>query len=173
MHILLGTGASICLIIFGLIFALTTVGLFAAIAFAIKKIEQQLEKLTNMAEPVIAKATNTLDTVQRITVNVGEKADTILTRAETLTESTAEKVEHTTTVVQEAVTNPLINLSSLITGLGTGLSVWSRAATSSAKGAVNAKNGGQAKRAAPMNTYATDGSTTVTEERVIVTPNGR
>ena len=129
MHIEFGSIASFSLVFFGAIFALTTVGLFGAIAFAIKKIEQQLEKLTNMAEPVIAKATTTLDTVQRITVNVGEKADSILTKGEAITDTVSEKVGQTTTVVQETVTTPLINLSSLITGVSKGLSVWGRAAT--------------------------------------------
>ena len=91
MHIEFGSIASFCLVFFGLIFAATTVGLFAAIAFAVKKIEQQLEKLTTMAEPVIGKVTNTLDTVQRITVNVGEKADSILTKGEALTDTVSEK----------------------------------------------------------------------------------
>ena len=163
MVIQLGTWTSFFLLVFGLIFALTTVALFAAIAFAIKKIQQQLEKLTSMAEPVIAKATNTLDTVQRITVNVGEKADHILTKGEELTDTMSEKVGQTTTVVQETVTTPLINLSSLITGLSTGLSVWSRAAT----------NGGKRRATAGQPEVRNYGTTTVTEERVVVTPNGR
>ena len=164
MHIEFGTFASFCLVVFGLIFAATTVGLFAAITFAIKKIEQQLERLTNMAEPVIAKATNTLDTVQRITVNVGEKADSILTKGEALTDTVSEKVGQTTTVVQETVTTPLINLSSLITGLSTGLSVWGRSAS---KG-VNTDKGG---RAATHNNGTTTAA--VSEERVVVTTDGR
>ncbi|MBV9848090.1 MAG: hypothetical protein JO250_00240 [Armatimonadetes bacterium] len=151
--------ASFCLIFFVLLFALIAVGAFVAIAIAIKKIEQQLEKLINKVDPVIAKATNTLDTVQRITVNVGEKADSILTKGEALTDTMSEKVEQTTTVVQETVTAPLINLSSLITGLSTGLSVWSRAATDGTKKAARA--------------VRSNGATTVTEERVTVTPNGR
>ena len=66
---MLQTWADIALIVFVLLFAFVTVALFAVMAFAVKKIEQQIEKLTNMAEPVIVRATNTLDTVQRITAN--------------------------------------------------------------------------------------------------------
>lgn len=163
MVIQLGTWTSIFLIVFGFLFAATTVALFAAIAFAIKKVQQQLEKLTTMAEPVIAKATNTLDTVQRITVNVGEKADHILTKGEALTDTVSERVGQTTTVVQETVTTPLINLSSLITGISTGLSVWSRAAT----------NGGKKKDPAVRAEVRNNGTTAVSEERVVVTPSGR
>ena len=88
-----------------------------------------------MAEPVIGKVTNTLDTVQRITVNVGEKADSILTKGEALTDyRDGESRVRRQTVVQESGHDAaLINLSSLITGLSTGLSVWSRAATDGEK----------------------------------------
>ena len=68
----------------------------------------------------------------------------------------------TTSVVQGAVTSPLINLSSLITGLSTGLSVWSRAATDGSKGVPR-----------PGATTRNNGTTTASEERVVVTPNGR
>ena len=65
-------------------------------------------------------------------------------------------------MVQEAVTTPLINLSSLITGLSTGLSVWSRAATDGTKGSPR-----------PGAAVRNNGTTTASEERVVVTPNGR
>jgi predicted PurR-regulated permease PerM len=164
MHVEFGPFASFCLVFFVFLFSAVAVGAFVALAFAVKKIEQQVEKLTNMAEPVIAKATNTLDTVQRITVNVGEKADAILTKGEALTDTMSEKVEQTTTVVQDAVTTPLINLSSLITGVSTGLSVWSQAVTH------GTRSRGSGGRRSP---FSTDGATSEAEERVVVTPNGR
>lgn len=160
MHVEFGPFASFCLVFFVTVFSLVAVGAFLAIAIVVKKIERQLENLTNKVDPVIAKATNTLDTVQRITVNVGEKADAILTKGEALTDTVSEKVGKTTTVVQETVTTPLINLSSLITGVSTGLGAWGRAAT----------NGGKTQGRAPIRNH---GTTNVTEERVVVTPNGR
>ncbi len=119
-----GPVASFALVFFVVLFALITVGLFAALAIAITKMQQQVTKLTDKLEPVIVKASATLDTVQRVTANVGEKADTILTRGEALTESLSVKVENTADVVQETVTTPLINLSSLLAGLSKGFSVW-------------------------------------------------
>jgi len=124
MHIQFGPFASFALIFFVVLFALTTVGLFAVLAIAITKMQQQVTKLTNKLEPVIGKISTTLDTVQRITTNVGEKADVILTRGETLTENLSHKVENTADVVQETVTTPLINLSSLLAGISRGFSVW-------------------------------------------------
>jgi predicted PurR-regulated permease PerM len=170
MHIVFGTFASIVLIIFMLLFAGVTVALFGVIAFTLRKVEQQIEKVTNMAAPVVAKATHTLDTVQRITENVGEKADTILTKGEALTDQLTDKVEQTSSVVQKTVTSPLINLSSLITGLSTGLSVWSRAASENAREA----GAGHAPphRSNGASVHA-NGTSAQTEERVILTPNGR
>jgi predicted PurR-regulated permease PerM len=121
--------ASISLFIFVAIFAIVTVILLGILAFAITKIQQQLTKLTDKVEPVIIKASDTLDTVNRVTVNVGEKADHILTRGEALTDSVSENVEKTATVVQSTVTTPLINLSSLISGVSKGVSVWGRSTT--------------------------------------------
>ncbi len=124
MHIQFGAFASFALVFFVVLFALVTVGLFAVLAIAITKMQQQVTKLTNKLEPVIAKVSTTLDTVQRITTNVGEKADVILTRGEALTENLSHKVENTADVVQETVTTPLINLSSLLAGISRGFSVW-------------------------------------------------
>jgi len=122
---MLSTVATFSLFVFVTIFSLIAVGALVALAFALNKLQQQVEKLTTKVEPVIAKASTTLDTVQRVTVSVGDKADTILTRGEALTENVSHKVETTATVVENAVTKPLINLSSLIAGVSKGVSVYS------------------------------------------------
>jgi len=121
---MLSTFASAALFVFVIIFALIAVALLAVVAIALRKISDQVEKLTGMAEPAIAKASNTLDTVQRVTMTVGEKADSILTRSETMTDNVSDKVERTASVVQQAVTTPLVNLSSLIAGVSKGFSVY-------------------------------------------------
>ncbi len=139
MHIQFGPFASFALVFFVVLFALTTVGLFAVLAIAITKMQQQVTKLTDKLEPVIGKVSTTLDTVQRITTNVGEKADVILTRGESLTENLSHKVENTADVVQETVTKPLINLSSLLAGVSRGFSVWG------AMQGIGKKSGGSGK----------------------------
>jgi predicted PurR-regulated permease PerM len=114
----------VALVLFVLIFALIAVALLAVVAIALRKLSEQVEKLTAMAEPAIAKASNTLDTVQRVTMSVGEKADHILSRSETLTDNVSDNVERTASVVQQTVTKPLINLSSWITGASKGFAVY-------------------------------------------------
>jgi uncharacterized protein YoxC len=125
----LSGAASWALVIFVVLGGILSVALLGIVAFAITKIQQQLTKLADKVEPVVVKASDTLDTVNRVTVNVGEKADHILTRGEALTDSVSENVEKTATVVQNTVTTPLINLSSLISGVSKGVSVWGRSAT--------------------------------------------
>jgi len=117
--------AEITLLLFGGIFSLVTVGLLGAIAFALSKMVGLLNTATEKLDPVIVKATGVIETVQRVTTNVGEKADQILTKGETLTDDVSERVEKTAGVVQSAVTGPLINLSSLIAGVTKGFSVYS------------------------------------------------
>lgn len=141
---MLATWANISVIVFMAIFSLIAVGALVGIAFALNKLQQQVDKLTAKVEPVITKASTTLDTVQRVTVSVGEKADTILTRGEALTDNVSQKIETTATVVENTVTKPLINLSSLIAGVSKGVSVYTHGG---ANGNSNSRRGRKPKDA--------------------------
>ena len=127
MH--LQTWAEISLLIFGGLFSLVTVGLLGAIAFALSKLVGILDKVTNKLDPVIVKATDAIETVQRVTSNVGAKADTLLIKGEALTDDVSDRVEKTAGVVQSAVLGPLINLSSLINGVSKGFAVYTHPGT--------------------------------------------
>ena len=118
------TTAAICLYITVAVCQLIVVGLLAVVAISLLKLNNKLEKITDMAEPVVNKASDTLDSVQRVTANVGEKADQILTRGVELTESVSGNVEKTATVVHQTVTTPLIKLSSVIAGVSKSVSVY-------------------------------------------------
>ena len=123
MH--LDTWAEIALLIFGGIFSLITVGLLGAIAFALSKLVALLDTATNKMEPLIVKATDAIETVQRVTNNVGAKADQLLVKGEALTDDVSGRVEKTAGVVQSAVIGPLISLSSIISGVSKGFAVYS------------------------------------------------
>ena len=97
------------------------------------KLVSLLDKVVSKIDPVIAKATDTIETVQRVTTNVGEKADQILTKGEALTDNVSDRVEKTAGVVQKSVTEPLIKLSSLITGVSKGFSVYTHSSAEKAK----------------------------------------
>lgn len=125
--------ATVVLFIFVGLFALTTVALFGVMAFALTKLVKLLDSLAGKLDPVIGKATDTIETVQRVTTNVGEKADQLLVKGEALTDTMSVKVERTADVVQKSVTEPLINLSSLITGIAKGFAVYTHASSARAK----------------------------------------
>lgn len=125
--------ATTSLFIFVGLFALITVGLLGAMAFALNKLVKLLDTVVNKIDPVVNKATDVIETVQRVTTNVGEKADQILTKGEALTENVTDRVEKTAGVVQKSVTGPLISLSSLITGVSKGFSVYTHSSNGSSK----------------------------------------
>ncbi len=125
--------ATTSLFIFVGLFALITVGLLGGMAFALSKLVKTLDMVVAKIDPVLNKATDTIETVQRVTTNVGEKADQILTKGEALTDNVSGRVEKTADVVQKSVTGPLINLSSLITGVSKGFSVYTHSSKNRAK----------------------------------------
>lgn len=127
------TAAMTSLFIFVGFFALITVGLLGAMAFALSKLVKTLDTVVSKIDPVLSKATDTIETVQRVTANVGEKADQVLTKGEALTDNISEKVERTADVVQKSVTGPLINVSSMITGISKGFAVYTHSEKERAK----------------------------------------
>ena len=141
MH--LETWAEISLLIFGGLFSLVTVGLLGAIAVAISKLASLLEKGLDKVDPVIVKTTSAIDTVQRVTTNIGAKADQVLVKGEALTDDVSGRVEKTAGVVQSAVIKPLIDISSIISGISKGFQVYTHPGTG-----IQAKNanGVQAKQ---------------------------
>jgi len=130
---IMSDATQIALFIFVGIFAVTTVVLMGAMAFALSKLVKLLDTLADKLDPVVAKATDTIETVQRITANVGEKADTILSKGEMLTDKVTVKVEETSEIVQKAVTGPLITVSSVIAGISKGFSVYTHPSNGGAK----------------------------------------
>ncbi len=143
MH--LETWAEISLLIFGGLFSLVTVGLLGAIAFALSKLVALLDKVTNKMDPVIVKATDAIETVQRVTTSVGAKADQVLIKGEALTDDVSGRVEKTAGVVQSAVIGPLINISSLVNGISKGFQVYTHPGTEHGADAKTG-NGANAKQ---------------------------
>lgn len=141
MH--LETWAEISLLIFGGLFSLVTVGLLGAIALAISKLVSLLEKGLDKVDPVIVKTANVIDTVQRVTTNIGVKADQVLVKGEALTDDVSGRVEKTAGVVQSAVIGPLINVSSIINGISKGFQVYTHPGTGTH---AKTKNGATAKQ---------------------------
>jgi len=116
--------ANVTLIVIVALGTIAVVALLAVVAVAVVKLNRQIEKIANMAEPVAVKASDALESVQRVTMSVGEKADHILTRGVALSDTVSNNVERTASVVEQTVTTPLIKLSSLIAGVSKTISVY-------------------------------------------------
>jgi len=129
----LNGAASVAVIIFVFLFGLITVTLLGVVAYSLLKMQQQVDRLTTLAEPLANKASTTLDEVQRVTVSVGDRADTILERSEHLTDHVATKIEQTSTIIQSSVTSPLIKVSSLVNGIIAALSSYQRSSATGSK----------------------------------------
>ena len=148
--------AEASLFIFVGLFALITVALLGAMAFALNKLVKVLDTVVGKIDPVIAKATDTIETVQRVTTNIGEKADHILTKGEALTDDVTGRVERTAGTVQKSVTEPLIKISSLITGVSKGISVYAGSSNGSSRQRVKVPSGRPAEDRAKI--YGEDGA---------------
>jgi hypothetical protein len=125
----LDTAAQVVLYIdlfFVAMISLVVVGLLAGLVIGLNKLNEKIDLALEQARPVIAKTTDVLDTVQRVTMNVGERADQILSQGEELTAKISTKVDHTASVVEKTVTSPLINLSSVLAGVTRGFGKFNR-----------------------------------------------
>jgi len=126
--------------LFVALFALLTVGMLAGILIAVLFFNRKFEAFAQKADPAITKLTDTLEQVQRVTMTIGERADSILARGERMTDTVSDNVEKTSYVVRNTVTKPLIELSSLMNGLSKGFSAWGHNATNGG-GADHGGNG--------------------------------
>ena len=123
------TAAQVALYIFLFFVAIvsfTFIALLAGIVLGLKKLNQTLDRALDKAQPVINKTTDVLDTVQRVTMNLGEKADAIMVKGEALTDNIAHRVEETAVIVEKTVTSPLIGFSSVLAGVSRGFQTFSK-----------------------------------------------
>ena len=147
-----GTAEQVALyifLIFVAIFAITTISLLAGLVFGLTKLNQKIDTTIEQIKPLIAKSADVLDTVQRVTSNVGERADSILSQAEDTTANVSRRVDHTASVVEKAVTTPLINASSALAGLSKALNTLNRGARNGNGAGERHKSGHRKSRSVP------------------------
>ena len=96
-------------------------GLCVALFLINKKIDEALAK----SAPLMQRATETLGRVEETTVQIQQKVDQVLDKATELVEHVSERVDTTTAIAEEAVTEPLIGAASLMAGINRGLRVYS------------------------------------------------
>jgi uncharacterized protein YoxC len=118
--------ASTFLVVFYLLSGLILIGLLAALAFLVFKLNALLEKYERKIDPLLAKADEVLTTTTEKVNSIGTKAEEILTQGEELTEMVHTRVDTTTQAVQKTVFTPLIGVNSLIAGVKRGAETFAR-----------------------------------------------
>jgi hypothetical protein len=98
-----------------------TVGLTAAVVI----IRKSINRLIEAANPAIKKAEATLTAVEDIADSVRSRTYEIGQTVEDTVDDVSRKVKSTTSVLEDSVRPPLVNMASVLAGLSKGLQVWS------------------------------------------------
>ena len=95
-------------------------GFIFGIAWALFMLNKQLEQLTEMAHPLTERANATLQKVETLTAQLGERVNSILDQTGHVVENVTQKVETTTSMAEETIAQPLIGAASVMAGLSRG-----------------------------------------------------
>ncbi|MHB1001208.1 MAG: hypothetical protein ACYC27_18350 [Armatimonadota bacterium] len=89
----------------------------AFLAFTVKKL------LDNSVQPVLSEVKSTINNVNSMVDKVENKAERIMEISEDTARKVSGRVVATTNIVQESITTPLINISSVLTGISKAITV--------------------------------------------------
>jgi uncharacterized protein YoxC len=110
-----------------LVILLNTVFL-AGIAVALWILNAKLNEMLGKAQPLLDKTSQALQRVEETTQKLSGRVDQMLDRAGSVVENVAEKVDTTTAIAEETISQPLIGAASLLAGLSRGLNSYKQAA---------------------------------------------
>ena len=124
-------GAQLALIFMA---GLTAVG-FCVLAFSLLAMYRQLRGMSGKVTALIDQAEGVLGTLQETAVSVSERAEKVSSEvagkaghiaelSEQVAERVAQRVDTTSSIEQEAISGPMINLASIRAGVGKGIEVW-------------------------------------------------
>jgi hypothetical protein len=109
----------------GAVWALALIVLFntvfiAGIALALFFLNAKLQRLTDMAHPLVDRVNATLGKIETMTAQVSERVNGVLDQTGHLVEDVTRKVETTTSIAEETIAQPLISAASVMAGLSRG-----------------------------------------------------
>jgi len=90
------------------------------IAVALFMLNRKLTEIADLAHPLLEKANTALSKVETMTVQVSERVNLILDQTGRLVEDVSRKVETTTSIAEETIAQPLISAASVMAGLSRG-----------------------------------------------------
>jgi hypothetical protein len=91
------------------------------IAFVLWRLHAQLSRLVTQAQPLIGRAEEVLGKVETLTGNAEQRVGGVLETAERVARDVSQKVETTTSIAEETISQPLIGAASLMAGITGGL----------------------------------------------------
>jgi len=96
----------------------------AGIAGLLFVLNRKLDELAGKVEPLVARATETLGRVERITGEVQTRTEAVLQQTATLVEKVSRKIDTTTAIAEETISQPLIGAASVMAGISRGLQTY-------------------------------------------------
>ena len=96
----------------------------AGMALGLLLISRKLNELAEKVDPLAARATEILGRVERLTEEVQRRGEQILDQTATLVENVSRKVDTTTAIAEETISQPLIGAASLVAGISRGVQAY-------------------------------------------------
>jgi len=98
--------------------------LVAGIAVAVWLVHSKLAELMRQSQPLVSRAEELLAKVEDVTGTVNQRVTGVLDTADHLVKDVSQKVETTTSIAEETISQPLIGAASLMAGISRGLSAY-------------------------------------------------
>jgi predicted PurR-regulated permease PerM len=92
------------------------------IAVVLWVLYSRLSQLVEQAQPLVGRAEEVLGRVEELTGKVEERVTGVLDTADRVVRDVSQKVETTTSIAEETISQPLIGAASLMAGITRGLS---------------------------------------------------
>jgi len=106
------------------VIVLVNTAFIAGIAVALFILNQKLGQVMTQVEPIARKTAETLARVEAVTGDLQRRTETILEQTATLVEQVSRKVDTTTAIAEETISQPLIGAASVMAGIHRGLQTY-------------------------------------------------
>jgi len=94
------------------------------IAIALWLLHSRLSQFVAKAQPLLARGEETLGKVEELAGKVEQRVSGVLDTADHVVRDVSQKVETTTSIAEETISQPLIGAASLMAGITRGLSAY-------------------------------------------------
>jgi len=107
-----------------LIIILVNTFFVAALAAGLWVLNRKLHALAQKVDPLIDQAGEILGRAEQLSEELQRRTEQILAQTETLVTNVSEKVDTTTAIAEETISQPLIGAASLVAGISRGLEAY-------------------------------------------------